>query len=311
MTLNEKIRGGIYGLLIGDAVGVPYEFNPPEKLPAYDLIDMIPPQSFRSSYPNIAYGTWSDDGAQALCVLASLIHCKKLNSTDLVNRFCNWYRAGYLAIDYQVFDIGIQTREALSRFLQGVPINQIANTEVSANGNGALMRVLPLALWHQGSDLELIEDAFAQAHLTHGHIRSKLCCALYCLWARQLLKGVDIDQAWLNSLDILKQTFQAEPEVLKEIQQEIDIESTYEIKGKGYVVDCLLSAKYALKQSSYQEVIKTAISLGHDTDTTACVAGGLAGIVFGEAGIPERWKLALKGQDMVEPLLEALLDSHV
>lgn len=311
MTLDEKIRGGIYGLLIGDAVGVPYEFNPPEKLPAYDLIDMIPPQSFRSSYPNIAYGTWSDDGAQALCVLASLIHCKKLDSTDLVNRFCNWYRLGYLAIDYQVFDIGIQTREALSRFLQGVPINQIANTEVSANGNGALMRVLPLALWHQGSDLELIEDAFAQAHLTHGHIRSKLCCALYCLWARQLLKGVDIDQAWLNSLDILKQTFQAEPEVLKEIQQEIDIESTYEIKGKGYVVDCLLSAKYALKQSSYQEVIKTAISLGHDTDTTACVAGGLAGIVFGEAGIPERWKLALKGQDMVEPLLEALLDSHV
>lgn len=311
MTLDEKIRGGIYGLLIGDAVGVPYEFNPPDKLPAYDLIDMIPPQSFRITYPNIAHGTWSDDGAQALCILASLIHCKKLDPADLLNRFCNWYRLGYLAIDYQVFDIGIQTREALSRFLQGVPINQIANNEVSANGNGALMRVLPLALWHQGSDLELIESAFAQAHLTHGHIRSKLCCALYCLWARQLLKGVEIDQAWLNSLDILKQTFQAEPEVLKEIQQEIDIESTYDIQGKGYVVDCLLSAKYALKQSSYQDVIKTAISLGHDTDTTACVAGGLAGIVFGESGIPERWKLALKGQDMVEPLLEALLDSHV
>lgn len=311
MRLEEKIRGGIYGLLIGDAVGVPYEFNSPERLPAYELIDMIPPQSFRSSYPHIAYGTWSDDGAQALCVLASLLHCKKLDPTDLLNRFCNWYRAGYLAIDHQVFDIGIQTREALTRYVQGTPINQIANTDVSANGNGALMRVLPLALWHRGSDAELIEDAFAQAHLTHGHIRSKLCCALYCLWARQLLNDVDIDQAWLNSIAILKQTFNNQPEVIQEIEQEIDLESTYQIQGKGYVVDCLLSAKYALKQNSYADVIKTAISLGHDTDTTACVAGGLAGIVFGESAIPEPWKVTLKGQEMVEPLLEALLKLHV
>lgn len=310
MTLIEKIRGGIYGLLIGDAVGVPYEFNPPERLPTYDLIDMIPPATFSKSYPRVAFGTWSDDGAQALCILASLIHCKKLDTHDLVNRFYNWYRAGYLAIDYEVFDIGIQTREALVRYLQGIPLKDIANRDVASNGNGALMRVLPLALWHQGSDIELIADAFAQAQLTHGHIRSKLCCALYCLWARQLLKDEDVNQAWGKSISILKQHFKDAAEIIKEIEQEIDIESTYKIQGKGYVVDCLLSAKHALKQASYSDVIKTAISLGHDTDTTACVAGGLAGIIYGEQAIPQQWKLMLKGQDMVEPLLTELLRAH-
>lgn len=311
MTFYEKICGGIYGLLIGDAVGVPYEFNPPERLPSYDLIDMFPPASFAKSYPRVAFGTWSDDGAQALCLLASLLNCKKLDLTDLVNRFCNWYRAGYLAIDHEVFDIGIQTREALMRYLEGIPLKDIANHDVSSNGNGALMRVLPLALWHQGSDSELIEDAFAQAQLTHGHIRSKLCCALYCLWARQLLKGEEVELAWEKSIVILKQTFQDNVEIIKEIEQEIDIASTYNIQGKGYVVDCLLSAKYALKQSNYADVIKTAIALGHDTDTTACVAGGLAGIIYGEHAIPQQWKLGLKGQEMVEPLINRLLDTYL
>lgn len=310
MTLEERIRGGLYGLLVGDAVGVPYEFNPPEKLPAYELIDIIPPQGFRSSYPHVDFGTWSDDGAQALCLLASLIHCQKLDLTDLMNRFCNWYRAGYLAIDYKIFDIGIQTREAIERYLKGVELSQIANADINSNGNGALMRVLPLVLWHKGSDIELIQDAFAQAHLTHAHIRSKLCCAIYCLWARNLIRGESINSAWQTSIETIKTCFSENDEVLNEIKCHIDLGLDYPIQGKGYVVDCLLSAKYALAQSTYQDVIKTAIALGHDTDTTACVAGGLAGIVFGEQAIPKAWKALLKGQDMVEPLLNELLRQH-
>ena len=79
------------------------------------------------------------------------------------------------------------------------------------------------------------------------------------------------------------------------------------IAGSGYVVDCLHSAKFALQQSNYTDVIKTAIALGNDTDTTACVAGGLAGIIFGVSGIPEHWLLQLRAKKMVEPLLEALM----
>lgn len=88
--MQNKIYGGIYGLLIGDAVGVPYEFHLPEQLPQIIDIDMIPPKNFSRSYPDVPIGTWSDDGAQALCLLASLLHCQKLEPVDLMNRIANW-----------------------------------------------------------------------------------------------------------------------------------------------------------------------------------------------------------------------------
>lgn len=67
--IEDKILGGLYGLLIGDAVGVPYEFHAPERLPPFEQIDMVPPAGFVRSHQGIAAGTWSDDGAQALCLL--------------------------------------------------------------------------------------------------------------------------------------------------------------------------------------------------------------------------------------------------
>jgi ADP-ribosylglycohydrolase len=77
--------------------------------------------------------------------------------------------------------------------------------------------------------------------------------------------------------------------------------------GTGYVVDCLHSARFALEQSTYEGVVKAAIALGNDTDTTACVAGGLAGVRDGVAAIPSRWREALRGRELFEPLLLGLL----
>ena len=73
-------------------------------------------------------------------------------------------------------------------------------------------------------------------------------------------------------------------------------------------MDCLFSAKWALEQGDFEAVVKAAISLGHDTDTTACVAGGIAGIRDGINAIPERWRSSLRGQNELEPLLKGLLE---
>jgi ADP-ribosylglycohydrolase len=61
------------------------------------------------------------------------------------------------------------------------------------------------------------------------------------------------------------------------------------------------------RETSYETVIKAAIALGHDTDTTACIAGGLAGIYYGVVAIPERWLHAMRGKERVKPLLNQLL----
>lgn len=309
MTKQDQLKGAIYGLLVGDAVGVSYEFLLAEQLPAYDQIEMLPPNNFAKTYPHIPVGTWSDDGAQALCLLDSLLYKNKMDTEDFMKRICNWYQCGYMAVDFQVFDVGVQTAEAIRNYLSGVPLLQVANNDVLANGNGSLMQVLPLAIWHQGSDIQLIEDAYAQSHVTHAHLRSKVCCALYCLWARSILNGLDIEAAWSDAVTKLRAYLKDKPDDLEQLEYYIRPDELEKGTGSGYVVDCLKSARYALKQTTYQDVIKTAIAFGRDTDTTACVAGGIAGLYFGFDSIPESWLAQLRAKDLVEPLLVKLLSN--
>lgn len=309
LQLENKIKGAIYGLLIGDAVGVPYEFHLAHQIPHIDEIDMRPPENFDRSYPSIAAGTWSDDGAQALCLLSSLLVHQQLNVQDFMSRLSQWYNAGYMAVDGHVFDVGVQTAEAIRKYLLGVPLMQIAPNDEHANGNGALMRVLPLALWHQGSDQQLIEDAYLQSHITHGHLRSKVCCALYCLWARYILKGVEIQQAWVKALEVLREYYQHCPLDAEQLEFFIRPDEILGAKGSGYVVDCLRSARFALQQPTYEGVIKAAIALGHDTDTTACVAGGIAGLYYGFNALPQHWYEQLRAKEVVEPLVDSLIKS--
>lgn len=305
-SLIERVRGGMYGLLIGDALGVPFEFHAPHELPPVGDIDCVLPPGFRRSHRKAPVGAWSDDGAHALCLLASLLHCDALNTTDLGNRLVNWMDWGYLAVDDVVFDVGIQTTRALNALRSGVAPEEAGPTEERANGNGSLMRVLPLALWHQGSDLDLVNDAARQSLVTHGHARSQVCCALYCLWARATLK--QHPDPWSHAVRVVRECARTEPEWLTELDGHVRPEQPPQGKGSGYVVDCLHSARLALQQPTFADVIKHAIALGDDTDTTAAVAGGIAGIRFGFSAIPERWVTHLAQKETVEDLLNPLCE---
>lgn len=303
ITRQERIRGGLWGLLIGDAVGVPYEFRPPAELPELSAIEMTPPPGFAPTRSQVPFGTYSDDGAQALCLLQSLTVCGRLSAHDFALRMLMWMHRGHLAVDGNVFDVGIQTRAALDRLNHGVSAEQAGSRREQDNGNGSLMRVLPLALWHEGSDSELAELAAAQSRVTHAHPRSEVCCALYCLWARATLEQQD--DPWAAAVARLTPIAQAHSEWYAELtQQVLQFDAP---AGRGYVVDCLMSAKRALEAASYEEVIRRAIGFGYDTDTTAAVAGGIAGLRWGEQGIPVRWRNQLRGRELVEPLLAALL----
>jgi ADP-ribosyl-[dinitrogen reductase] hydrolase len=308
------------GLLIGDALGVPYEFHEPEQLPARELLEFIPPAGFVRAHQSAAPGTWSDDGAQALCLLASLLDREQLDLDDFGRRLLAWWEQGYLAVDGRVFDIGNQTRIALRQLAAGVGVEQAARREVHDNGNGSLMRVLPVALWHRGNDRALIEDAMRSSVPTHAHLRSQLCCAVYCLWARRLLEGVALHEAWDAAVAAIEahflgrfglgSLFNGDKKLAKIELAAIDLHQAPGGRGSGYVVDCLHSARLALTESSYEGVVKAAIALGHDTDTTAAVAGGIAGIVFGIDGIPTRWRQDLRGRELLDPLRDRLLDIH-
>jgi len=303
---SSQIRGGLWGLLVGDALGVPYEFTSSHKMPRRELIEMTPPARWPCTYP-VPVGTWSDDGAQALALLDSLLGCGALNLEVLALGIASWQQDGVYAVDNHVFDIGITTSAAIRRYRSGIAAQDAGPDDDMSNGNGSLMRVLPLALWHAGDDFSLAHDAMQQSLVTHGHLRSQLCCALYCLWARRISEEIDSESAWKSASQKLRELL---PELCPDVsaaQSELEFhirpDDDTPGRGSGYVVDALRSARDALREDSYEAVIKYAVSLGQDTDTTACIAGGVAGLREGFDAIPARWMGALRGKEIVEEIL--------
>ncbi len=299
--------GGLVGLLVGDAVGVPFEFHPPEQIPPRDQIDMQPPMTFRRAHAGVPIGTWSDDGAQALCLLASLNHCGQLDVNDFAGRLVRWFDEGYMAVDGDVFDCGMQTANAIDKLRDGVSPLASGGRSVMDNGNGSLMRALPLALWHTGSDDALVLDAHIQSLPTHAHPRSLVACAFYCLVARGYLNRNVDPWSWADRrlADIYADwsDHQKRQDLLGELGVLRSFPTSKWPSGSGYVLDCLWSARQALSADSFEDVICAAIMFGNDTDTTAAVAGGLAGIRFGLAGIPSPWLERLRGFGLVKPLV--------
>ncbi len=300
-----RVEGGLLGLLVGDALGVPYEFTPAQLVPALADIEFDPPPDFERNQETVPPGTWSDDGAQALCLLNTLLCEGWLDLDDFAGQLVEWHDRGHFAVDGFVFDCGIQTVRALGALRAGEPPEEAGPNGDRDNGNGSLMRVLPLALWHRGDDAHLARDAQRQSLPTHGHLRARLCCALYCLWARRILEKHE--RPWEDAVATLRRLHADDPPALQELEGPIGVDREPEPTGDGYVVSCLQSARFCLRQPTFEAVVKTAVSLGNDTDTTAAVAGGLAGVRDGVDGIPERWRHGLRGRELMQPLLDQLL----
>jgi len=300
----ERIRGGLYGLLIGDALGVPYEFSSPANIPERHLIEMSPPSGFARAHRAVPAGTWSDDGAQALVLLDSLVTCSSLDLKHFSDGLLAWYQSGFMTPDGHVFDVGIQTMHALENYARnGDPLTCSPSDDWS-NGNGSLMRTLPCAFVLTPTSTDIIARARQQSIPTHAHLRSQLACALYSLMAWQLVEG----KTPIEALDYAQDTLEEAVHPTERFELGIVLDGRLEpSKGSGYVVDSLWSAiRCVLATSNYEDCLRNAISLGNDTDTTACIAGGLAGILYGEQGMPVRWKEALNGRSVVEDVLSRL-----
>lgn len=307
VSKTDRIKGGIVGLLVGDALGVPYEFHERQSIPAFAEIEFEPPFGFRRAHAGVPVGTFSDDGAQALILLNTLLECGHFDDNHFAEGLINWYESGFMAVGETVFDVGIQTANAIRKLQSDVSPKISGGSDEYSNGNGSLMRVLPLAIWHAGSGAELIADAFAQSVVTHGHLRSKICCALYCLWARNIL--YDIENAWENAFQTFVAHFPENTSEHTELTTKIfPTDAEYDIRGSGYVVDSLRASIWLCEKESYEEIVKSAVALGDDTDTTACIAGGIAGLKFGLEAIPRRWRENLRGKNLYEPLVQKLIE---
>lgn len=303
LVRSERIRGGLYGLLVGDALGVPYEFHDASEIPDEHEIEMEPPNGFRRAHSGVPIGTWSDDGAQALCLLDSLNRDSSLNLADFARQLVAWYETGHMTPDGKVFDVGIQTRRALDALRRGADATKSGPNGEHDNGNGALMRCLPVVFAAQSTG-DVMDLAMRQGIVTHGHVRSQLCCALYALVAAGILEGLAANEAVSRAENELGRRFAG---TVNEQEMQLVLNARAEpSRGSGYVVDSLWSSiDCLLTATDYEACVRRAVMLGNDTDTTACIAGGLAGLLYGYSDIAARWRDALKGKELVERLLAA------
>jgi ADP-ribosylglycohydrolase/protein-tyrosine phosphatase len=309
MLLPERLEGAVYGHLCGDALGVPYEFQPPEHIGTVEwrgggAHDQPP-------------GTWSDDGALMLALLDSLLSVG-FDAADQGRRVLAWYDEGAYAPGGQVFDVGTSTTRALHALRSGVAAEDAGS--VDALGNGSLMRLLPLPLvCRDGGDAELLGMAFTATRVTHGSAEAQLAGALYALAVRRLLAGADDRPAVLaEARRLLRGELERrglpgsrEAAAPAEALAALDaFEGWSGREGRGRVVDSFWSAWDAFAGASdYVSAVTAAVRYGHDTDTTAAIAGGLAGVYFGIEAVPSAWQRGLRDRHLAQALVDRLVET--
>lgn len=283
----DRRVGGLLGVIVGDAIGVPWEFQPAHTAPR-------PTPAIGFGAHHQPPGTWSDDGSMTLALLESMLEVG-WDLEDQARRFLAWYEDAQYTSGGVCFDTGITITHAFRRLRDGVPAAEAGPADDRAQSNGSLMRILPVALLGDGrSDAELVARAEEATRVTHGHPRVAVASAIYTLVARELLAGADPVPALERAQERLRAVYAADP------ARERLIGSCLELKvalGGAYVADSLVSALLALQEGAdFRDVVETAISYGGDTDTTGAIAGGLAGIRFGARAIPGAWLDPVRSQ---------------
>ena len=274
----NRLRSAVYGIAIGDALGLPVQFLPRDSYP--EVTEMI-----KGSELPWPAGTWSDDTSLTLATVDSLLTCEGVDIPDMRARFEDWLENGTYTPDGQVFDPGFTTVHALT---QGHGC-----TNEQSNGNGSLMRILPLAFVQNLSDEQIAQVS----GITHAHPLSVEACQVYIHAAQLILDGFSLSEA-IETACLASETFAG----LVDIGQC----SRSEIRSTGYVKDSLEAAVWCLlTTNNFRDALVKAVNLGEDTDTIGAITGGLAGIAYGMESIPEPWMNALRKKDIIEYCLTA------
>lgn len=271
--MSDKLKDAIYGFAVADALGVPFEFKERgtftcETMTGHGTWNQPP-------------GTWSDDTSMTLATCKSIKDKDHIDIEDIRNNFRLWLFEDKFTANGNTFDVGNTTREAL--------INNEGLSDYYSNGNGSLMRILPLAF------INVSEDEINEVSgITHNHKISKEACRIYINIAKDLLNNKSLNEILLN-LELGKDFTRLK--ILNTLEEK-------EIKSSGFVIDTLEASLWCnLKSNSYKEAVLRAVNLGGDTDTIAAITGGLAGIIYGFKAIPKEWLAILKNKSLIDMCL--------
>lgn len=293
-AMKERVKGALFGLACGDAVGTTLEF---ELKGTFEPIkDMVGGGPF-----DLKPGEWTDDTSMALCLGHSLVTKNGFDPVDQMNRYCNWYQYGYMSSNGECFDIGITVTTALKKYLYSKePFS--GSVDERSSGNGSIMRLAPIPMFYWGSAEDCIYYAGESSRTTHGSAE--------CIDGCRFLANLIYRAFRSSSKEEIIEGSEYEPytEKVCKISKMDFMKVPYEnLTGSGYVIESLESALWCfLNSGSFEEAVLLAANIGNDADTTAAVCGQIAGAFYGINGIPEKWLSLLSMYSEIDHLSEKL-----
>lgn len=303
----------IYGLAVGDALGVPVEFSSREAR----RLDPVGEMRGYGSY-DVPAGSWSDDTSMTLCLLESINRNRCIDYDDIMKNFVRWMDKAEFTPTGVTFDIGRTCMQAIMKYVHGTEPLHCGGASEFDNGNGSLMRISPMVIYlHHRCGDSLDSEGIALIHnvssLTHGHARSQVACTLYVAIALKLVSGCSFTDALYDGVSEICKLYREMP------VHRTELEKTYfrlhgkrsllslpeeEIKSSGYVVDTLEAVLWCVgNTSNYRDCVLKAVNLGEDTDTVGAIAGSLAGLLYGMEDIPEDWLNTLQNKTCIESIV--------
>ena len=316
MSINsvDRWRGAVLGLACGDALGMPFEFADP--VPEDPVTEMLPREKLRfagfntvttpAGDPiNLPAGSWTDDTSMTLCLAESLLECGGVELRDQMYRYWRWGRQAHLTPTGTTFGMGPTVKSALARFEAG----DEPWGDPAALTNGSLMRAAAVPLY-VGAGEQLFATAAACSDPTHSEPICRAACQVYAGLVAAALGGAErhaLLSAGAGSVGLDRPL----PGRLESILDgRLAMRERSQISGANDVQCTLEAALWSFATTrDFSSGAAAAISLGLDTDTTACVYGALAGAHYGVNAIPERWLRTVQRRDLLEDFANRLHDA--
>jgi poly(ADP-ribose) glycohydrolase ARH3 len=297
MTTRDQFRGLMLGTAVGDALGRPVEGHQHVSQSYIDEI-LAGPRSM----------IYTDDTAMTIWLAESLLAAEGFDGADMSMRFAE----GYQREPFRGF--GANVVDVFSRVLRGFNWAETARSQFGGTGsygNGAAMRVAPVAMWEYPDIDETVRLARQTAEVTHTHpvgVEGAVIQAAAAAHAlRDDFEGVVLLAALgdLVKPQILRSKLEALP---KAIERSDDDYARLHLGNGVSAANSVVTALYCfLASDDFEDTVVRAIRIGGDTDTIAAMAGALAGARYGATAIPEMWT-GVEGGERVVVLADQMFE---
>ena len=294
ISVTSHFRGCLLGLAAGDAVGTTVEFSPRGSFAP--LTDMVGGGPF-----GLEPGQWTDDTSMALCLAVSLVERNGFDARDQMDRYVRWRERGYLSSTGRCFDIGGTVSRALTRYAKtGDPM--AGSADPNSAGNGCIMRLAPVPMWFYPDLDAMVRYSAESSKTTHGATECEDACRLMAGVLYRAFDGAPKDAVLFGD-----PSFAGATKIEAIARGTYRDKHVHDIRGSGYVVDCLEAALWCVwTTGTFEAAVLAAANLGADADTTAAVCGQVAGALYGVEAIPVGWRDKVAMADYITQLADRL-----